>query len=92
MRAKLVAESLDQLFEEKDKEMANVSKTKEKYEKSDAHKSDEDKKSKAAQAIKGLEDQLAKAKKPGAFKTTTEKNTKVKELEDKIAAWKKKLA
>jgi hypothetical protein len=41
-------------------------------------------KSNPEDAVKGLKDQLAKAKKPGAFKTTIEKNAKIKELEEKI--------
>ena len=35
-------------------------------------------------AIDGLKKELAKAKKPGQFKTTVEKNAKIKELETKI--------
>jgi uncharacterized membrane protein (UPF0182 family) len=92
MRAKLVAESLDQLFEEKGKNMANVGKTKEKFEKTDVKKPAEDKKSKAEQAIDALNKQLENAKKPGAFRTSAEKNAKIKEIEDKIANWKKKLS
>jgi len=91
MRAKLVVESLDQLFEEKDKEMVNVNKTKEKFEKSTAKKSVEDNVSKAKQAIEALKTELVKAKKTGSFKTTAEKNAKIKEIEEKITAWEKKL-
>jgi len=91
MRAKLVVESLDQLFEKKDKEMANVGKTKEKFEKSTAKKTGEDKESKVKQAIEALKAQLVKAKKAGSFRTTAEKNAKIKEIEGKIAAWEKKL-
>jgi len=90
MRAKLVAESLNQLLIEKDTE--NVNKTKEKFEKSDVKKLPEDKKGKAQQAIAALNKQLENAKKPGAHKTTAEKNAKIREIEGKIAAWKKKLA
>jgi len=89
--SKLVFESLEELFEAK-KKMANVKDTHKKYEKTKAQKmKDQSKKEKAEQAIKGLEDQLAKAKKPGAFKTTAEKNAKIKELQEKIDTWKNKL-
>ena len=91
MRAKLVAESLDQLYEDKKKEMANVNKTKENFEKSGAKKLAGDKKDKINQAIKALVSQLVKVKKSNDFKTVTQKNAKIKELEDKITVWKKKL-
>ena len=43
------------------------------------------------EAIKGLKEELAKAKKTGAFKTTIEKNAKIKELEAKIKKFEEKL-
>jgi len=46
---------------------------------------------KAKEAITGLKKQLADAKKTGAFKTTIEKNAKIKELEGKIKKWEAKL-
>lgn len=46
---------------------------------------------KAKQAIASLKKQLEQAKKAGSFKTTIEKKAKIKELEDKIEAWEKKL-
>lgn len=76
---KLVFESLDELFESK------------KEEKSKAQKVKQTKCEKAEQAIEALKKQLALAKKPGAFKTTTDKRAKVKELEDKIKVWEKKM-
>jgi hypothetical protein len=90
---KLVFESLDELFENKKEDkssMANVSKEKEKMEKSKASKVSQDKKAKAQQAIDALKKQIAAAKKPGAFKSTVEKNAKIKELEDKVKVWEKK--
>jgi len=82
---KLVVESLDELFENK-REKVNKN-----LEKSKPTKVDQDKKEKAKQAIDALKKELAKAKKPGAFKSTSEKNAKIKEIETKIAAWEKKL-
>ena len=51
---------------------------------------EQSKKEKADQAITGLKKQLADAKKKGAFKTTVEKNAKIKDLEGKIAKWEEK--
>ena len=103
----LVFESLDELFESKKAEAeakekkakddkakpANIHKEKAKAEKKKATKLKmQPKKEKYEQAIKGLETELAKAKKPGAFKLVSDKKMKVKELQDKINAWKEKLA
>ena len=96
----LVFESLDELFEakkadqEEDKpKPENIAKAKAKIEKSKPTKlKKQPVDEKAKQAIAGLKTELAKAKKPGAFKmTVTQKNAKIKELETKIAAWEKKL-
>ena len=89
---KLVFESLNQLFEAKDDKAKaeNIGKVKAKMEKSKAKKQPETKESKADQAIAALKDQITKAKKPGAFKTTKEKTVKIAELEAKIKAWEKK--
>jgi len=96
---KLVFESLDELYESKVKDSkkedkpksADISKTKEKAEKSKPTKLNQDKKTKAKQAIDALKKEIINAKKPGAFKTTAQKNAKLKELVDKIKAWEKKL-
>lgn len=85
---KLVFESLDELFEAKDPEAAKVQK---KLEQPKATKAEQTKREKIEQAIKGLEAELKQAKKPGQFKSTMDKNAKIKLLQDKIAAWKKKL-
>ena len=95
----LVFESLDELFENKkaqqkkeDKtKLANISTSKAKLEKSKELKFEQNKIEKAKQAINALKKELTKAKKPGAFKTLTAKNAKIKELENKIKAWEKKL-
>ena len=103
---KLVVESLEELFESKKAEAAveekvkkedkpkpeNIKKVHAKVEKTKATKlKKEPKEDKYNQAIKALKDDLAKAKKPGAFKTTLLKNAKIKELQGKIDAWEKKL-
>jgi len=100
----LVFESLDELFESKKAEAkekpkkedkpkpTNAAKEKAKAEKKKPVKVDQGKKEKYEQAIKGLEAELAKAKKPGAFKLVSDKKMKIQELQDKIKAWKKKLA
>lgn len=47
---------------------------------------------KAKEAIASLKKQLADVKKPGKMKDTkTQKDAKIKELEDKIAKWESKL-
>lgn len=100
----LVFESLDELFESKKAEVkekpkkedkpkpTNPAKEKAKAEKKKPIKVDQGKKEKYEQAIKALEAELTKAKKPGAFKTTAQKNAKIDELQEKIKAWKEKLA
>lgn len=100
----LVFESLDELFESKKKvaekrekkedkpKPTNPAKEKAKAEKKKPVKVDQGKKEKYEQAIKALEAELAKAKKPGAFKTTAQKNAKIGEIREKITAWKAKLA
>ena len=100
----LVFESLDELFESKKKvaekrekkedkpKPTNPAKEKAKAEKKKPIKVDQGKKEKYEQAIKALEAELAKAKKPGAFKTTAQKNAKIGEIQEKITAWKAKLA
>ena len=98
---KLVFESLDELFESKkakaepkkeDKpKPASIDKTKAKAEKSKPTKVAQDKKEKAKQAIAALKKLVQDAKKPGAFKLASQKNAKIKELEEKIKAWEKKL-
>jgi len=81
---KLVFETLDEMLFEKELFEAE----KEKAEK--VTKVKQDKGEKAKQAIESLKAQLVKAKKPGAFKTTVQKNAKIKELEAKIKGWEKK--
>jgi hypothetical protein len=93
---KLVFESLDELFESKAKkedkpQEINVKKEKEKIESKKPEKVNQSKDEKATQAIDALKKQVEKAKKPGAFKTTLEKNAKIKEITDKIKVWEKKL-
>jgi molecular chaperone DnaK (HSP70) len=51
-------------------------------------KQKQEKKEKYENAIKALEEQLDKAKKPGAFRNTIEKKAKIKELTDKIDKFK----
>ena len=87
----LVFESLDELFENKKAKPESIEKTHNKYEKGKTIKISQDKKEKGKQAIGGLKKELAKAKKPGAFKSTAEKNVKIKELQDKIKAWENKI-
>lgn len=97
----LVFESLDELFENKKAKEAkkedvskttNVSKEKEKTEKTKPIKINQEKNEKIKQAIKALEAELAKAKKPGAMKQTpSQKKAKIEEIQKKIDAWKKKL-
>ena len=98
---KLVFETLDEmlfekeLFESKAKDNekpkpVDVKAEHAKSEKSKVTKPAETKESKAEQAIAALKDQIAKAKKPGAFKTTKEKTAKIAELEAKVKAWEKK--
>lgn len=101
-KAKYVKESLNEdtgitRTEEKPKKEdkpkpTNAAKEKAKAEKKKPVKVDQGKKEKYEQAIKGLEAELAKAKKPGAFKLVSDKKMKIQELQDKIKAWKKKLA
>ena len=96
----LVFESLDELFEAKqadekeDKPKArNVHSEKAKTEKTKAIKlKDQSKAEKAKQAIAALKSELAKAKKPGAYKTLSQKKAKVEEIEQKIKSWEKKLS
>jgi hypothetical protein len=101
--ANLVFESLDELFEAKkavkeekpakeDKPKGvNMPAAKAKIEKEKPKKVKQGTEEKANQAIAGLKAELVKAKKPGAFKTTAQKNAKIKELGEKIAAWEKKI-
>lgn len=44
----------------------------------------------ANEAIAALKKQLADIKKPGGAKSTLEKNTKIKEIEEKIKKWEAK--
>jgi len=85
----LVFESLDELLESK--KLVDVKATHEKIEKSSAEKQRETKKLKVERAVETLKNEIIKAKKPGAFKTTLQKNAKIKELEEKIKVWKRKL-
>jgi hypothetical protein len=50
----------------------------------------QNKSQKAVEAIASLKKQLSDAKKPGQFKTTVEKNAKIKELGEKIKKWEAK--
>ena len=95
---KLVVESLDEfIFEAKKAEEKedkakpeNIGNVKAKMEKTKATKLKEKPEDKATQAIKALKEEIAKAKKPGSFKTVSQKNAKIAELEAKVKAWEKK--
>ena len=82
----LVHESLDQLFEEKNKKVELVKKLKTQGGTTVKHS----KTSKADEAIAGLRKQLEKAKKPGAYRTTVEKRAAIADLEKKIKSWEDK--
>ena len=82
----LVHESLDQLFEEKNKKVELTKKLKTQGGTTVKHS----KTSKADEAIAGLRKQLEKAKKPGAYRTTVEKRAAIADLEKKIKSWEDK--
>jgi hypothetical protein len=97
---KLVFESLNELLESKkavEKEdqptMKNVSREKEKAEKTKPTKVNQDKKEKIDQAIAALEVEKKKAQKPGNMKQTPgQKKANVEAIQKKIDAWKEKKA
>lgn len=97
---KLVFDSLNELFEnKKNKETEKVdnpkprnsAKEKAKIEKTKAVKITQNKKEKAMQAIAALKKEIQEVKKPGTFKLASDKNVKIKELNDKIKTWEDKL-
>jgi hypothetical protein len=54
-------------------------------------KVDQTKNEKYKEAITGLKTELAKAKKPGSYRTLIQKKAKIKEIEEKIAKYEVKL-
>lgn len=85
---KYVAESIQELFEAK---AAKAADAQNKIEKGKTTKITQTSGEKAKQSIAALKKQLEDAKKGKSFKTTLEKNAKIKELTDKIKAWESKL-
>ena len=61
------------------------------FEKEKAVVVQQSKKAKYKEAIAGLKKELKKVNKPGASKTTLEKNAKIKNIMEKIAKYKEKL-
>ena len=86
---KLVCESLEEVFEAKTPKTPAEKQVK-RVKRQGGEVKDMSKNEKIDQAISALKKQLADANKPGAFKSTVEKRAKIKQLEDKISAWKEK--
>jgi len=92
-KAKAAEDAEKEKEKEKGKEtkLADVKDEHAKVEKTKAVKQKESGDDRAKNAIKSLEKQITDARKPGAFETTIEKKVKIKELEAKVEAWKKKM-